>query len=288
MADELKTTIVLQDGFSATSSKYVDEAEKMEKASDGAAAAMENEQKKAGGLAGALKKLKGKHKAKVGVEGTKTANAQVKALEDRLEKLTGRKVSLKATAKVSRGEIRKAKSEVKELKAQLKDLTGRKYKIEMSGLEGAGGGLSGILGGALGGKLGAVVNPATVAAAVGTAAAAGAGKLFTNMFSEGSTRQSQRTALTHFLGGDTNRANEMMDWATENAAKTQYGAVEVTQATQRAVQVADGDTDRAKKLVSLAEDMASLNPGKTISDALEALADADVGEMERLTFGLAA
>lgn len=35
-------------------------------------------------------------------------------------------------------------------------------------------------------------------------------------------------------------------------------------------------------MVKLAEDMAALNPGKTISDAMEALADANVGEMERL------
>jgi len=36
------------------------------------------------------------------------------------------------------------------------------------------------------------------------------------------------------------------------------------------------------EFVKLAEDMAALNPGKSISDAMEALADADMGEMERL------
>jgi hypothetical protein len=43
-----------------------------------------------------------------------------------------------------------------------------------------------------------------------------------------------------------------------------------------------GDTKEAMGLVNLSEDMAALNPGKTISDAMEALADAKNGEFERL------
>lgn len=284
MAKDLVSRLVLQDGFSATTSKYAAETKKVESASEQAGAAMEAEEKKARGLFGALQKIQGHRKARLTVDGAKTAEEQTKALEKRLEKLTGQKVTVKATAKVSHSELKKAKSEAKELQRQLRDLTGRKYKISMSGLEGSAGKLSALTGGlAAGAKAGAI----GLAAAAPAAATAGAGKLFSEMFTSGSTRQAQRTALTHFLGGDTNRATEMMDWATENAARTQYGATEVTQATQRAVQVADGDTDKAKRLVSLAEDMASLNPGKTISDAMEALADADVGEMERMKeFGM--
>lgn len=284
MAKDLVSRLILQDGFSATTSKYASETKKVESASEQAGAAMEAEEKKARGLFGALQKIQGRRKARVSVDGAKTAEEQTKALEKRLSKLTGQKVTVKATAKVSHSELKKAKSEAKELQRQLKDLTGRKYKISLSGLEGSTGKLAALSGGlAAGAKAGAI----GLAAAAPAAATAGAGKLFSKMFTSGSARQAQRTALTHFLGGDTNRATEMMDWATENAAKTQYGAAEVTQATQRAVQVADGDTDKAKRLVSLAEDMASLNPGKTISDAMEALADADVGEMERMKeFGM--
>ncbi|PBH18051.1 hypothetical protein [Clostridioides difficile] len=43
------------------------------------------------------------------------------------------------------------------------------------------------------------------------------------------------------------------------------------------------------KMVKLAEDMAALNPGKTVGDAMEALADMKIGEMARLTeFGVKA
>ncbi|MGG7060658.1 hypothetical protein ACQPUZ_20690, partial [Clostridium tertium] len=42
-------------------------------------------------------------------------------------------------------------------------------------------------------------------------------------------------------------------------------------------------------MVKLAEDMAALNPGKTVGDAMEAIADMNIGEMARLTeFGVKA
>lgn len=68
----------------------------------------------------------------------------------------------------------------------------------------------------------------------------------------------------------------------DNANATPFTTNEVMAAGTRALQISKGSTKEAMKTLKLAEDMAALNPGKTVSDAMEALADADMGEMERL------
>lgn len=68
----------------------------------------------------------------------------------------------------------------------------------------------------------------------------------------------------------------------KNANATPFTTDEVMKAGTRALQISKGSTKEAMKTLKLAEDMAALNPGKTVSDAMEALADADMGEMERL------
>ena len=88
--------------------------------------------------------------------------------------------------------------------------------------------------------------------------------------------------MTHFMGGDQSAAREMMDWANENARTTQFSSGEVLAAASRAIQIADGSATEAQRLTALAEDMASLTPGKTVMDAMEALADAQMGEFERM------
>lgn len=71
------------------------------------------------------------------------------------------------------------------------------------------------------------------------------------------------------------------------AVDTPFGDTEVISAGRRAVNVMGGDLKDAEELVKIAGDMAALNPGKTIMDAMEALADMKTGEMERMKeFGL--
>lgn len=71
------------------------------------------------------------------------------------------------------------------------------------------------------------------------------------------------------------------------AVDTPFGETEVISAGRRAVNVMGGDLGDAEELVKVAGDMAALNPGKTIMDAMEALADMKTGEMERMKeFGL--
>lgn len=125
----------------------------------------------------------------------------------------------------------------------------------------------------------------------GAAAAIGLGAGVAKTFSLGSQLQQQQISMRHFIGvsnkdlGDAEldkMTSDYMGQLQKNANYTPFSQGEVMEAGTRALSVADGDTKKAMEFVELAEDMAALNPGKTVMDAMEALADANVGEMERL------
>ena len=130
-----------------------------------------------------------------------------------------------------------------------------------------------------------VVIPITVAATVATAALGGAVK-------SGMQLENQQVSIKHYIGA-TNKgmdeagvqkvADEFLAQLRENANATPFETGDVIAAGSRAVAVANGDTKQAMQLVKLAEDMAAASGGtKSIGDALEALADAKMGETERL------
>lgn len=66
------------------------------------------------------------------------------------------------------------------------------------------------------------------------------------------------------------------------ANKTPFSTNEVLEAANRSIGVANGDTEQAETLLKLASDMAALTPGKSVMDAMEALADLKLGERERM------
>lgn len=124
-----------------------------------------------------------------------------------------------------------------------------------------------------------------MAATVTTAALGG-------VVSSGMQLENQQVSMKHFIGA-TNKglddagvqkiADEFTQQLRENANATPFETGEVIAAGSRAVSIANGDTKEAMSLVKLAEDMAAASGGtKTISDAIEALADAKMGETERL------
>ncbi len=121
----------------------------------------------------------------------------------------------------------------------------------------------------------------------GSAALAGAGYAV----NKGMELESYEISMQHFVGVNNpgadkgavqKQTNDYLGWLRANANATPFGTGEVIQAGSRAVQVAEGNTKAAQGLVRMAEDMAALTPGKTIMDAMEALADAQMGEMERM------
>ena len=108
---------------------------------------------------------------------------------------------------------------------------------------------------------------------------------------QGMELERYEVSMKHFVGVNNPAAsesdvqkqtNQYLDWLRNNANATPFGTGEVIQAGSRAVQVAGGNTNAAQGLVKMAENMAALTPGKTIMDAMEALADAQMGEMERM------
>jgi hypothetical protein len=123
-------------------------------------------------------------------------------------------------------------------------------------------------------------------AAGGAAIGAGIG-----MMKSGAELEKQQVSMGHFIGinnkGKSQKeVNKMRDdylkKLRENSNATPFTASEVITAGTRALGVTGGNTKDAMELVKVAEDMAALTPGKTVQDAMEALADAKTGEMERL------
>lgn len=113
------------------------------------------------------------------------------------------------------------------------------------------------------------------------------------------TQEQYITSMTHFISVDdaktngTNtitidqakeRAEGLFEWGTEFANATPFGNAEVYSAINRMTQIFGYGTDgsQIQKMVKLVGDMAALNPGKTMSDAAEAIADLAVGETERM------
>lgn len=123
---------------------------------------------------------------------------------------------------------------------------------------------------------------------IGTAiAGAGIGKVV----GSGAELEKQMISMEHFIGinnknldasGVKDVSANFLKELRENAQVTPFSDSEVIAAGTRALGVTNGDTKAAMELVKIAEDMAALTPGKTIEMAMEALADAKNGEMERL------
>lgn len=129
-----------------------------------------------------------------------------------------------------------------------------------------------------------VVIPVTVAATIATAGITGA-------VVSGMELEKQQVSMQHFIdvnNGDKSDAerkqmsSRYLKDLRDNANATPFETGEVIGAGTRALGLTGGDTKAAMELVKVAEDMAALTPGKTVSDAMEALADAKNGEMERL------
>jgi len=73
----------------------------------------------------------------------------------------------------------------------------------------------------------------------------------------------------------------------ENAQTTAFSAEDVLAGGMKAAKLTKGDTKQAMQLVKLAEDMAAFNPGKSVKDAMEAIAAAKTHDYSKMKeFGL--
>lgn len=131
--------------------------------------------------------------------------------------------------------------------------------------------------GRVSGLLRAAVSPLTMLGA--GAGLYGLGKLTLGAAMEWET---QMISMEHWLRGNKALAQEVTGWLERLAAATPFEMEDLFPAMTRAVGISEGDIKLAERLVRLAADMAGLTPGKTVRDAMEALADAQMGEFERL------
>ncbi|MCL6625518.1 MAG: hypothetical protein K6T68_02890, partial [Alicyclobacillus shizuokensis] len=118
-------------------------------------------------------------------------------------------------------------------------------------------------------------------------AAVGLGAFGIHKFSEATLGaamdfETQLVSMEHWLDGNKALAQEFTGWLDQLAAKTPFEMEDLFPSGARAIGVSEGDLDMAKRLITLAADMAGLTPGKTVKDAMEALADAQMGEFERM------
>lgn len=131
----------------------------------------------------------------------------------------------------------------------------------------------------------AIAVPVTVAATATSLVLGGAVK-------SGMQLEQQQVSMEHFIGA-TNKgmsesevkkaAAQFSNELRNNANTTPFETGEVMAAGSRAVAITSGNTEEAMSLIKLAEDMAAASGGtKTLKDAVEALADAKMGETERL------
>lgn len=113
----------------------------------------------------------------------------------------------------------------------------------------------------------------------------------------GALLEEQITAVRHFIAVNnqglnqeevTLRQDQFIKDLQDNADQTPFSIKEVMQAGTTAVKITKGDTGLAMELVKLAENMSAVNPGRSVHEAMQALAELKGGRTGSLAgFGLA-
>ncbi|MEK4025781.1 hypothetical protein [Sporosarcina sp. FSL W7-1283] len=110
----------------------------------------------------------------------------------------------------------------------------------------------------------------------------GAGKLKDATVGAAMSFEQYEVSMTHWLDGNQKKAKNLVKWMGQFADTTPFSSVDLFPALTRGIGVTGGDVKQAQGLLKLSADMAALTPGTSVSDAMESLADAQMGEMERL------
>lgn len=94
-------------------------------------------------------------------------------------------------------------------------------------------------------------------------------------------------SMEHWLDGNTKKAKELTKWMGEFADITPFSSPELFPALTRAVAISDKDLTKSKRLLAIASDMAALTPDRSVEDAMQAIANAKMGNTVMLEgFGL--
>lgn len=114
---------------------------------------------------------------------------------------------------------------------------------------------------------------------------------FDNTIGAGARLEQEQVSMKHFIGNNNKdksasevqkMTDDFISKLRKNANETPFGTNEVLSAGRRSINIMGGDIGKSMELVKLAENMAALNPGKNVMDAMEALGDLKTGEFERM------
>lgn len=87
--------------------------------------------------------------------------------------------------------------------------------------------------------------------------------------------------------GDAGKAQRLISDLREQARTTPFRQSDLIEGSRRLLRLTGTNIERNKELLNVALNMSSLNPTKSVTDAAEALLDAEMGEFERLKeFGI--
>ncbi|WP_333861736.1 hypothetical protein [Clostridium sp.] len=211
--------------------------------------------------------------AKIRVDNTQAMRSTIE-VRDNLRRLHQNKPITIAARDMTRQTFRNILS-------TLGNLTGRPHRVVLKAIDKTKEVISGIKN--------SIFNLKNLAAGIVFGATAKAG--FDATIGAGARLEQEEVAMEHFIGYqnkgkkgfDAEKATQ--DYIAQlrhNANVTPFSTNEVISAGRRAVNIMQGDTKGGMELVKLAENMAALNPGKTVMDAMEALADLKQGEAERM------
>jgi hypothetical protein len=115
-----------------------------------------------------------------------------------------------------------------------------------------------------------------------TLAVVGLGNLTSATIGSAMNFEGYEVAMQHWLDGNKKQADELVQWMGQFADSTPFSSVELFPALSRGIGVTDGNIADAKQLLTIASNMAALTPNRTVEDAMEALASAQMGEFELL------
>lgn len=116
-----------------------------------------------------------------------------------------------------------------------------------------------------------------------TLAAVGVGKLKNATVGAAMDFEGYEVATKHWLGGDEKEASNLIEWMRNYTNLTPFDSPDLFPALSRGIGIAKGGVSEAKGLLEMATDMASITPGRTVSDAMEALGNARMGEFSMLS-----
>ncbi|WP_454054573.1 hypothetical protein [Clostridium sp. Marseille-Q7071] len=102
--------------------------------------------------------------------------------------------------------------------------------------------------------------------------------------------EQQQLAMKHSIGAQNQgKSKEEISSITDNymealkgeSTKAPFNSNDIISAGRKAVDVMNGDTDKSMGLVKIAQDMAAVNPDKSLDDAMQALADMKSGDFSK-------